>query len=332
MNFAVIGLGSMGKRRIRLLNKYIETYHDLDSKWNIIGIDIQKERREECSLLFGIETYHSIQNAIDSHKIDAVIISTAPLSHGVLIQQCLQVGMHVFSEINLVNDYYDDNLEVARLRNKVLFLSSTFMYRKEIQYIKDLIKKKEEPGIYRYHVGQYLPLWHPWELYMDFFVGDKRTNACRELFAIELPWILDIFGSVRSVISKHKKVSKLKVEYDDSYQVVIEHEDGTLGSITVDVVTPITERRFEYWSENEYISWGGHPDRLEIYNDRLQKLEKINLYDSIEHKEGYEKFIVENAYYDELVEFIEVIEKGTTPRYSFEKDYQIIELIDQIEK
>ena len=35
-------------------------------------------------------------------------------------------------------------------------------------------------------LGQYLPDWHPWESYKSFFVSNKKTNGCRELFAIEL--------------------------------------------------------------------------------------------------------------------------------------------------
>lgn len=332
MILAVIGLGSMGKRRIRLLKRYIEALHGADANWGIVGIDMQEERCEECRSLFEIETCNSIQDAASRYNIEAAVISTSPLSHGSIISQCLDLNLHVFTEINLVLDYYDNNIEVAKQKGRVLFLSSTFMYRKEIQYIKKWIYQNGGGGMYRYHVGQYLPEWHPWENYKDFFVSDKRTNACRELFAIELPWLLDIFGDVVNISMEHNKISNLSIEYDDCYHVILKHKSGTIGCITVDVVTPVSERKFEYWKEHRYISWGGHPDNLVTFDYDEQNMEKIDLYDAIEHEKGYNQFIVENAYYDELVEFIDAIEKGITPRYSFEKDKRIIELIERIER
>ncbi len=49
---------------------------------------------------------------------------------------------------------------------------------------------------YTYHVGQYLPDWHPWEDIKDFFVNDKRTNGNREILVRELPWLTETFGEV----------------------------------------------------------------------------------------------------------------------------------------
>ena len=50
MKLLVIGLGSMGKRRIRLLKEY-------DSSIEIIGIDKQAVRRDEVERLYKIKTY-----------------------------------------------------------------------------------------------------------------------------------------------------------------------------------------------------------------------------------------------------------------------------------
>ena len=50
MNIAVIGLGSMGKRRIRLIKALYPDY-------NIIGIDGRKDRRQEAYEQFEIGCY-----------------------------------------------------------------------------------------------------------------------------------------------------------------------------------------------------------------------------------------------------------------------------------
>ena len=227
---------------------------------------------------------------------------------------------------------YEENITLAKTEEKVLFLSSTFMYRKEMEYIKKEVQENAFTGLYRYHIGQYLPEWHPWENYKNFFVGRKDSNGCREIFAIELPWIVDTFGDIKSVHSIHRKVSKLEIDYDDSYQVLIEHTSGIMGNLTVDVVTPRAGRELEIWSEGFHISWKGTPDTLVRFNSDTKNIEEIVLYEQVEHKEGYNQFVVENAYYDELKNFIRSVEQKEQPRYSFEKDAKILTWIDEIEK
>lgn len=332
MNIVVIGLGSMGKRRIRLLKQYIEREVEQKNDWSIAGIDSNIERCLECREMFGIETYDSLKTAMTNINIDSAVISTSPHTHAGIIKECLENDLHVFSELNLLSEGYLDNIQLAKKKEKTLFLSSTFMYRKEMQYIKEVIQNNRFCGAYRYHVGQYLPEWHPWESYKNFFVGRKDTNGCRELFAIELPWLVDIFGEIKTVYSVHRKVSNLEIDYDDSYQVLIEHASGVIGNLSVDIVTPKAGRDLEIWSEGFHIGWKGTPDTLTRFHADTKEMEYISLYDQVEHKEGYNQFVVENAYYDELVNFIHVIQHLELPRYSFEKDKEILEWIDKIER
>lgn len=332
MNIAVIGLGSMGKRRIRLLKQYIKNETEESTTWQIVGIDATSSRCKECEEGYSIITYHSLEEALNLEVIDCAVVSTPPHTHAKIIKECLEKNIHVFTEINLISQGYNENIKLAKEKERILFLSSTFMYRKEMEYIKKTVQESSFAGMYRYHIGQYLPEWHPWESYKSFFVGRKDTNGCREIFAIELPWIVDTFGEIKSVYSVHRKVSNLEIDYDDSYQVLIEHVSGVVGNISVDVVTPKAGRDLEVWSEGFHIAWKGTPDTLIRFDNRDRTIEEIFLYQNVEHTEGYNQFVVENAYYDELVNFINCVEKREQPKYSFEKDREILAWIDEIEK
>lgn len=333
MKFLVIGLGSMGKRRIRLLQQYIknEVGQVQQDKWEIIGVDSNEERCEEVKEKYKISTFFTLEDALMISDIQCAIISTSPHTHASLISRCLEANLHIFTEINLIADGYDLNISLAKRKKRVLFLSSTFMYRKEMKYIKERCIRSGFNGMYRYHIGQYLPEWHPWENYQDFFVGRKDTNGCREIFAIELPWICDIFGDIISVQSMHKKASTLQIPYDDSYHVLIEHTSGVIGAITVDVVSPKAGRELEIWTEGQWMKWKGTPDSLSYYDNISKEEVSIKLYDDVNHTEGYNSFVVENAYYDELVDFISAVKGNNGSRYSMEKDKTIIEWIDKIE-
>lgn len=327
MNIAIVGLGSMGRRRICLLKEYVNKNSKND--WILFGVDNNKARQQEATHELGISTYSNLDDVLEF--CDAVVISTPPLSHAAIIQQVLNAGKHVFTELNLVPDLYEENISLAKSQNVILFLSSTFLYREEIHHITNKIKSTN-PGFYRYHVGQYLPDWHPWESYKSFFVANKKTNACRELFAIELPWLQNAFGAIVDCKVVHKKLSDLDIPYDDTYMVLAEHESGTIGMLQIDVVSRKAIRDFEFSNENTLIAWDGSPQGLRQMNMKTKTVEIVDLYSgNAMHKEGYANFVVENAYYNELIAFIEAVQNGENNHYGFKEDLQTLNLIDQIE-
>lgn len=320
MNIAVIGLGSMGKRRIRLLQQ-------IDPSFVIFGVDGREDRRLEAKQLFGIETF-SLLNDVPN-RIECAFVCTSPLSHQEIIQECLRKGWHVFTELNLVEDGYESNMALAKEKNLALFLSSTFLYREEIQYIRNRVKPGEQWN-YVYHIGQYLPDWHPWESYQSFFLGDHRTNGCREILAIELPWIVGTFGEVKDIHANSDKMSALKINYHDNFMIQIIHKNGNKGCLIVDVVSPVAVRKLEAYGEERYISWNGVPESLTEFNEQSKKLEQVTLTEEAEHQEGYRAFVIENAYRNEIQEFFDVIQSGKKPLYGFEQDREILRLIDSI--
>lgn len=324
MELIIVGLGSMGRRRIGLLRNHFD-------RMNLIGVDSREDRRMQCEREFQIKTTDTLMEALEEGKAAAAFICTGPLSHHSIITKCLEQGLHVFTELNLVADGYERNMALAREQGRILFLSSTALYRKEMEFVREQVKAQDIPPDYRYHIGQYLPDWHPWESFHDFFVGDKRTNGCREIFAIELPWLLDAFGSVKKLHVLSRRLTSLSIDYDDSYQVLLEHENGSRGSISVDVVCREPVRKLEVYGEKLYLEWNGKPDTLMIKNREENRMETVSLYENVVHKEGYSKTIIENQYLDEIHAFFQALEGSKLPAYGFREDLVTLALIDRIE-
>ena len=325
-SIVVIGLGSMGKRRIRLIR-------NIDKNIIIYGVDSNAERCQQIFEEYHIKTYPKLKNAIyeSEQRPEAAVISTSPLSHAAIIEECLDENLHVFTELNLVSDRYEENIQKAKEKGKILFLSSTFLYREEIQYIQKQVKECKSPVNYTYHIGQYLPDWHPWESYKNFFVGDRRTNGCREIFAIELPWLQKTFGEIISYRVIKGKCTNLNIDYPDTYHLLLEHENGSMGSLQVDVVSRKAVRNLEVYSEGMYLTWNGSPTGLSFYDFEKKEDQNVLLYQEIQHMEGYSSFIIENAYQNELQAFMKEISGQNASRYSFEDDMTTLQLIDKIE-
>ena len=320
----VIGLGSMGNRRLRLLKK-------LRPELCLCGVDISAERRAQAEAGFGIRTYAEIAQALQTEKPEAAVISTSPLTHASIIRECLRAGIHVFTELNLVADGYLENMQLAQEKKLVLFLSSTFLYRKENQYFIQRAHECDVPLNYRYHVGQYLPDWHPWENYKEYFVGNIRTNGCRELLAVELPWLCTAFGPIVDAQVLRQKCSHLQILYDDSYMLLLRHKSGCLGSLCIDVVSRKAVRQFELYGETMYLTWGGQPDTLIEWDIAGKREHTIQLYQQAAHQEGYAGFIIENAYEEELAAFFSQVEQNVSAAYGFAEDLETLQWIDRIE-
>ncbi len=324
MKIIVIGLGSMGRRRIRLLREHQEI--------EIFGVDNNIERANQVRETLGIKCFSSIDEVLEKEEIVAALICTSPLSHASIISTCLSHSLHVFTEINLVSQDYQENLRLSKEKNVVLFLSSTFLYRKETSKIIERVKTTDVGKLnYIYHVGQYLPDWHPWESYNDYFIGEVRTNGCREILAIDLPWIITAFGSIKSVHTLKGKNTELKINYNDNYLILIEHTSGAKGVFAVDVVTRKSTRHFEVYGEFLHILWEGTPESLIEYDLNNKKWESLIVGESIEHVEGYSDLINESPYREELKAFFATINKQKTPLWDFQRDSEMLGWIDVIE-
>ena len=320
MTIAVVGLGSMGKRRIRILLEMYPSY-------SVVGVDARADRRVEPRERFGIRTYSVLAEIVE--MVDCAMICTAPLSHAALTKTCLERGWHVFTELNLVQDGYAENIELSEKVQRALFLSSPFFYRDETCFIRSRITQ-DRTWNYIYHIGQYLPSWHPWEKYTDFFVGDKRTSGCREILSVELPWLIASFGAVLDAQIISDTLTTLQIGYHDSHMILLRHEGGNNGVLVVDLVSPVAVRKLEAYAEGAYLSWGGTPDSLRAYNSDSGKLETVTFSEETEHLEGYSAFVVENAYKNEIRAFFDLVLNNRKPEYGFTEDSSVLALIDRL--
>ena len=116
MELLVVGLGSMGKRRARLIR-------GVEPSAALAGVDFAPARREEARAL-GIEPYESIAAAVAARHFDAAFVCTAPLTHAGIIGELLDAFgpvKHVYAEKDKLSgleiDYPDSYFVTLRHEN-----------------------------------------------------------------------------------------------------------------------------------------------------------------------------------------------------------------------
>jgi predicted dehydrogenase len=232
MRILVVGLGSMGKRRVRNL-KALGVEH-------IAGLDIRHDRCQESENKYGISVFDTLENAVQTFDPQIFVISTPPDLHMHYANYAFESGISCFIEASVVEPEKIKLLS-ERIRNTQIIMapSCTMRYYPGPMKIKELIRAKAIGKVLNlnYHTGQYLPDWHPWEDIEDFYVSKRQTGAAREIVPFELTWLNDIFGMARPIACFKAKLTDLSADIDDIYHCLLRFDNNVIANITVDVIS-----------------------------------------------------------------------------------------------
>lgn len=326
MKFLVIGLGSMGKRRIRNLK--------MNGQKDILGFDIREDRRKEVEEKYKICTFESLDKVLKLYNIDACIISVPPDKHMEYANIALDNNIHCFIEASVTDDGMLEFIEKSKKKTNIKICPScTLRFHPSIKLIKDIISsgKIGKVSNFSYHSGQYLPDWHPWEKITDFYVSNKKTGGCREIVPFELTWLNCIFGKLKRVCGFNSRTIELGVDIDDVYASALEYENDILGTLLVDVVSRVAIRKLVINGDKGQIQWDWNKKVVELYSAEENRW--IH-YDEPKGKAelGYNENIIEEMYIEEIKNFIDSILGENDFPNTLEEDYDILQTLYQIEK
>lgn len=314
MKFLIVGLGSMGKRRVRNLTAL--------RAGTILGFDPRADRRREAEEKYGITTFDDFDAAMAENP-DALVISTPPdlhIRYGLL---AARAGKHFFMEASVVDEGLAELIDLCRHRNLVAAPSCTMRFQPSVRLIKDLLAANRIGKVLAatHHCGQYLPDWHPWEDYRAYYVSRRETGACREIVPFELVWLTWLLGPVRQVSAMKAKTSNLDADIDDVYQVLLEFEQGALGHLLVDVVARAPVRHLRLMGEEGVIKWDASAKLVKLYQAETGNWQVFP--EAPAHAEaGY--LWAEAMYIDEMRHFTGAIQGTHRWDYSLEEDAAVL--------
>ena len=321
MKFLIIGLGSMGKRRIRCLQALgIE---------NITGFDLRADRCEEASISYGIRTI----NSLDKESIvnyDAIIISTPPDKHTEYAKIAIDNQKPVFIEASVILEEVKE-IRSYNTNNTFIAPSCTLRFHPVIKDITSIISSKKYGKVtnFSYHSGQYLPDWHPWEKVNDFYVSNRITGGGREIVPFELTWMVNTFGWPVEAKGFFKQTIDFGTKIEDSYALVLNYGNA-IGCLIVDVASRYAVRNLIINMEEAQIQWkwdDGFFKLYEVCNQRWIKYEQPE----ITAAAGYNKNIGEGMYIEEIRTFIDGFSGKSIYPNNIEDDIKVLEILNNVE-
>jgi len=322
MKVAVIGLGSMGKRRIRNLAEI--------GNCLIEGFDVRPDRvKDTQSLGFGAQL---ISGAVVLDKFDAVIVSTPPDQHLKYLTAAVASHKSVFVEASVIIDGLPELMAKSDQLGVLVCPSCTMRFHPAIREIKKVVLERRlgRPTNFIYHAGQYLPDWHPWEDIKDYYVSNRSTGGAREIVPFELTWLTDILGEISESCCVYGKTVDLGVDIDDTYAFCAKFDHGIIGAITVDVTSRIATRRLTLNLEFGQLVWDWNEGCIHIEAPEAGRSETIR-FALADSAPGYNRNITETMYVEEMRAFLGAVRGHTTFPNTLCDDINILRTLLRLE-
>jgi predicted dehydrogenase len=334
LKILVLGLGSMGKRRIRNLQEL---------KINdIVGYDINQERCKEAKELYKIEIAENLDIVLDE-KLDGIIISTPPDKHKEHASIAIEREIPFFTEVNTMNpDDMQDIINLCKKNNVKGMPSCNIIFHPSVIKIKEKIEQNKIGEIltFNYHSGTYLPDWHPWEKLSDYYVFKKETGGGRDQIMWEFPWIYQILGKPCNISAFTKKKGKFEADIFDVYDLLIEFKNGVIGHIMVDVIQRPQSRFCEIIGTSGTIRWEYDNKKVTVYDAENKTWEN---YPESEDYQGFTEEVPKpgfsikdkglgESYIDEMKCFLKMIKEEEDPSFTLEDEKILLKTMYLAEK
>lgn len=312
LNIAIIGMGFMGRAHSNAwsqLNKFFDTEYDICLK-AVAGKN--EERTRQFAKRWGYESYTTDWHTLlDREDIDVIDILTPTYLHKEMAVAAMKAGKHVICEkpCSLTWEECHEMAETAVKAGVVSYLNHNYRRVPAVALAKQMIEEGKLGTIYHYR-GSYLQEWImdenfpvTWQLKKEtagggalYDLASHNVDLARYLVGepVAVTAMLKTFVKERPEPGENSAVfsagdtsgsqKKLPVTVDDAASLVLEFENGAMGSLEAS--------RFATGRKNY--------NCFEIYGSKgalcfdLERMNELQYYDNTEPnaQRGYRTILV----------------------------------------
>lgn len=318
LRFLVVGGGSMGKRRIRCL----QAHGVAASKIRLI--DPRADRRLECVERYGVTGFEDFA-AGWAWNPDVVIVSAPTRFHMRYCLEAARAGKDFFCEIALSNKL-DGAAELLSLVDKnglVAALGINNPRHAVMQQAKAWLQEESfgAPLTYQMAFGNYLPNWHPWEAYQDFYDETQIMGVVAQ----ELGTLYSLLGTrVSEIYAQSCHSGALEIEGPDNLQILARTAAGAAVTLQLDLLQDHQVYEYRIVSARGVIEVKLLPEA-----SARRYLNASRQFDEMLPPGGYS---FEQAYIDEFGEFLEALESRQEWYHPLRDGIQILRCLDAVKQ
>tara|TARA_Y100000590_G_scaffold470419_1_gene664749 strand:+ start:6771 stop:7763 length:993 start_codon:yes stop_codon:yes gene_type:complete len=264
----ICGVGSIGKRHIENFSKFFD---------NIDIVDTNPKRIKESLRRYKIRNfYSSAHKALSDQEYDAVVIATPPHTHQSIAKKVIEKKTNLFIEkpLGMHAKGWKKLHNICKQKKLIAYIGYCHRLIPYTITLKKLIKSKIIGKIVHANLrwGSYLPDWHPWENYKNFYMSKKNQGggALRdESHGIDL--VRYIIGEVDKVSAMIDNTSKLQMTSDDAAFLTLKMKNGSLIQINFDLSSRFPRINLEIVGSDGTIIWDRVENNLKIFTIKSKK-------------------------------------------------------------
>ncbi len=237
MKVSIIGTGSIGKRHLK--NCWL--LKDELGISEISCFDPNKERLDKIKQeLPGVIVTNNLKEAVGG--AEALFICVPTSLHIPVLKDIAREGdfnIYLEKPVSSTLAGCEDLVFFQKKANKVLVVGYLLPKHPVLLKVKEILETKILGRILsvRAESGFYLPKWHPWEDYRNFYMAWKTGGGGALLDAShEIHYLQWLFGDIAEVKGFVSKISDLEITSDDLALAIFRFANGISGELHLDLL------------------------------------------------------------------------------------------------
>lgn len=249
-----------------------------------------------------------MQEALDTMP-EIVLICTDTSSHVPICQEVLihnntnLKGIMIEKPISFSMEGVETIKSMCKERNVKLMTSCNLRFNNGVELISLLLNSKTigKPLSCQYYFGHNLRLWHKDRDYSKSYSALTNGGILNDdIHAIDL--LMYLFGNPTDIKGILHKSGILEIKNEDIASYVVKFDSGVIGSISSDYLSPFYMRNIQIVGEQGIIHWSFDEGYVNLKNDDIKEWRTFSTQEPIN-----------NMYLNELIYFINCVEKNETP-------------------
>lgn len=254
INFAIIGVGSMGKNHARVLSEIPEV--------NLVAVvDNDISLAQEIAEKYKIQAFNTLEQMFQNIKVSAACICVPTTAHLAIGKACLQNGIDILVEkpIAATIAEAEELLHLAQKHNRNLMVGHIERYNPAFMRVKQLVDSGEIGKVVSVHtrrVGVYPP-------------RIRDVNIAVDLAIHDIDLVNYLLGKTPQKISSSKRRNHLKYR-EDSVEIFMQFEEAS-AVIQANWITPIRVRNMFITGSEGYLEMDFLTQKISLYKSKIDK-------------------------------------------------------------
>ncbi|MBT3960956.1 Gfo/Idh/MocA family oxidoreductase [Candidatus Woesearchaeota archaeon] len=311
MRALFIGLGGIGQRHLRILKKLhpdveIAAVRKIGRSFEI-GDDLNLDRSVDIVDKYNIRTYSSVSGAL-SFAPDFAVLANPTSMHLAAARKLVENKIPILMEkpVSNTDEGLDELLELSDRNSTLIMVGYMMRFHPCAVQLKKYLENNVLGDIYSVvvTVNSYMPQWHKYEGYNEFYAGKQDLGGGVVLTEIhEIDLLYWFFGTPQKIGAVGGTLSKLDLDVEDTVSILMEQKIEKRRfpvNVNMSFVQKAPIRNFLVLGERGSLEW-------DIANNKL----RLDDYEDALHSENnFPKFERNDMFQEQMKYFLDCVRTG----------------------